>query len=556
MSKFTVFANGRSVAGKATNHMAWATAPDVCKLPNNVPTPFPNWVMSTKIAAGQTTHTTILKKPIWTKPTEAGPPSEPAHPGVNKGVQSSTYRGEAKATSVSQNVIVEGKGVARMLDTTTQNHENTIGIITDAALLDQLLKDWYAKYGAKEDPGKGAKGKGPDGHEPPKAPKTEEKKPDKDGKDKEGKETEAKEDCLLKAIEVTCSHEERKAPLGKGQDRKLEVVADVVGDKITLKAEVEGKMCAKHVEWAINGEVKVGNPSSFYARVNAIQGGTIKALLALQDTAPRPYSISARCCKGEKQDCTVLAWPGDVHKIAIDFKPLKVIAEKVVEFLTKYISLPAKDFECLCGAVSISGQWTECSKTSPKVCFLLEAEGGFSPLLSITGHFNLLEYLGPVGRIIALARKLWITIELFLEPKVEFNLTVKGSKHFGCGKGEVKIGVGGTASISLGVRAGLQKDGGDAKDAVISAEASASASLGAEVWGKVGLSRPVRLALDTEGKIGALKGTVKVTVAFGRWLPKWATPKWLADLDCSPSWEITLWEGCGLWSKKDVQVLP
>jgi hypothetical protein len=555
MSKFTVFANGRSVAGKATHHMAWATAPDVCKLPNNVPTPFPNWVMSTKIAAGQTTHTTILKKPIWTKPTEAGPPSEPAHPGVNKGVKSSTYRGEAKAISVSQNVIVEGKGVARMLDTTTQNHENTIGIITDAALLDQLLKDWYAKYGAKEDPGKGAKGKGPDGHEPPKAPKTEEKKPDKDGKDKGGKETEAKEDCLLQKIEVTCSHEERKARPDKGGT--LEVVTDVVGDKITLKADVEGKLCAKHVEWAINDELKVGNPSSFRARAIPIPGSTIKEMMTLQATAPKPYKISARCCKGEKQDCTVLAWPGDVHKIAIDFKPLKAITEKVAEFLAKWVKLPAKDFECLSGAVSISAQWYECDKTSPKVCFLLEAEGGFNPLLAITGHFNLLEYLGPVGRIIALARKLWIKIELYLEPKVEFSLTVKGNRHFGCGKGEIKIGMGGTGSISLGVRAGLEKDQvQDAKDAVVSADAAASASMGAEVWFKVGVSRPVRLALDTEGKIGVLKGTVKVTVAFGRWLPKWATPKWLADLDCSPSWEVTFWEGCGLWSKKDVQVLP
>lgn len=126
----------RTIVTKGTNHVAVATAPDLCLPPGQTtPLPFPNFVKSDKLAAGQTTKTFIGNKPVWTSAGELGPMSDPAHPGTDGGVKSHTYRAEAKPTSYSSDVFFEGNPVVRVFDTTTQNHENTVGLVIPEALL-------------------------------------------------------------------------------------------------------------------------------------------------------------------------------------------------------------------------------------------------------------------------------------------------------------------------------------------------------------------------------------------------------------------------------------
>jgi len=128
----------RLIVTKGSNHVAKSTAPDVCKLPNGTPIAPDNFVKSDKLLKGATTHTFIAKQPIMTSIGELGPPSEPAHGGSAGGVRSGTYRAEAKATSYSADVILEGHPAVRVYDTTTQNHGNTSGLIIPELLFELM----------------------------------------------------------------------------------------------------------------------------------------------------------------------------------------------------------------------------------------------------------------------------------------------------------------------------------------------------------------------------------------------------------------------------------
>jgi lysozyme family protein len=121
----------KDIATKGTLHVAFATWPDMCKVPalNMMPFPFPNWVLSKKLTKGATTKSFIADFPVWTSIGELGPPSEPAHFGTGGGVTSGTYRDVAMATSYSKDVFFEGNAAVRLNDTTTQNKANTTGLV-------------------------------------------------------------------------------------------------------------------------------------------------------------------------------------------------------------------------------------------------------------------------------------------------------------------------------------------------------------------------------------------------------------------------------------------
>jgi hypothetical protein len=130
----------RTIVTKGTAHVAMQTAPDMCLIPGQAtPVPFPNYVKSEKLLKGQTTKTFIDNKPVWTSIGELGPLSEPAHAGTAGGVKSHTYRFEAKPTSYSSDVFFEGNPVVRAFDTTTQNHDNTVGLVVPEALFALLM---------------------------------------------------------------------------------------------------------------------------------------------------------------------------------------------------------------------------------------------------------------------------------------------------------------------------------------------------------------------------------------------------------------------------------
>lgn len=129
---------GKVVVSKGSDNVAVALPPDVCIVPGSGPAPFPNRVKSDKLLAGATQKTFIDGQPIMTSIGELGPPSEKPHAGTGGGVTSGTYLAEAKATSYSTTMFVEGNAAVRTFDPTTQNHGNTTGIIVPEALADAL----------------------------------------------------------------------------------------------------------------------------------------------------------------------------------------------------------------------------------------------------------------------------------------------------------------------------------------------------------------------------------------------------------------------------------
>lgn len=138
---------GRGVVDKGDSGNATATAPDVDKVPAAIPVPFPNFAPSSTIGANQTSTTFIAGQPIAVMGTHIGPQSNPGHPGVNKGVASSTYRQHAEPVTVSSDLIIENRGAFRMLDMTLQNNANTTGIMLtgmfafDASNIEKKAKD-------------------------------------------------------------------------------------------------------------------------------------------------------------------------------------------------------------------------------------------------------------------------------------------------------------------------------------------------------------------------------------------------------------------------------
>jgi hypothetical protein len=124
-----------AIATNGSSHVPTAGPPDVCLLADKkTPVPFPNFVASSGNVQGGTTNTFIVDQVVWTQPAVVGPPSDPAHAGVGKGVASGTYRDEAKATSWSRDVKMEGSFVVRTGDGTTQNKANTTGNVMGAPL--------------------------------------------------------------------------------------------------------------------------------------------------------------------------------------------------------------------------------------------------------------------------------------------------------------------------------------------------------------------------------------------------------------------------------------
>ncbi|MBN3492236.1 DUF4150 domain-containing protein [Vibrio neptunius] len=124
----TINANGLSIVHKGSGGEANATLPDVCLTtvgPAVVPIPYGNNAKSADLVDGTTTVTAdggnsiALKSSKFAKSTgDAG--------GDKKGVASGTIESEAEFISASPNVIIEGKGVARLSDQMTMNKGNTM----------------------------------------------------------------------------------------------------------------------------------------------------------------------------------------------------------------------------------------------------------------------------------------------------------------------------------------------------------------------------------------------------------------------------------------------
>lgn len=123
---------GKAIATKGTAHIPRTAGPtDVCINPAvPVTAPFPNFVPTTRLGAGQTIRTKIDNKPIWTMKGVVGPPSNAPHPPFVIGaVSGKPYQMEAKPIMGSTNVFAEGGALIRTNDPTFQNAMNTVGFV-------------------------------------------------------------------------------------------------------------------------------------------------------------------------------------------------------------------------------------------------------------------------------------------------------------------------------------------------------------------------------------------------------------------------------------------
>ncbi|HRI65621.1 MAG TPA: DUF4150 domain-containing protein [Polyangium sp.] len=147
----TVTNQDKGVTTKTSDHTYATLGPtDVCMNPPvTVAVPHPNYVKTEK-AVEHTSGKTLFQNGNVVRVQEALMPSDPAHGdiGAGGGVKSHTYRLEARATSGSPNVRVEGLPPVRTDDPTTQNHANTTGKVFQVvppALLQDNPEDYFKR---------------------------------------------------------------------------------------------------------------------------------------------------------------------------------------------------------------------------------------------------------------------------------------------------------------------------------------------------------------------------------------------------------------------------
>jgi hypothetical protein len=124
----TVSINGLMLSHKASNGIAAATVPDVCKTPSPggpVPIPYPNIATSDTLDKGTTTVSADGGNMCANKGSEYST-SHGDEPGTAGGVKSSVNMKEAQWITTSMDVKLEGQGAARLSDKMTSNHENTV----------------------------------------------------------------------------------------------------------------------------------------------------------------------------------------------------------------------------------------------------------------------------------------------------------------------------------------------------------------------------------------------------------------------------------------------
>jgi len=129
-----VFANGREVAGKASDGKSIACFPDVCISPpppiaGPVPIPYPNTAMASDTTSGSKTvklhgKEAMLKDKSFFKKSTG---DEPATRNFGAGVITHQITGKVYFASFSMDVFIEGENVVRHLDLTTHNHGSVPG---------------------------------------------------------------------------------------------------------------------------------------------------------------------------------------------------------------------------------------------------------------------------------------------------------------------------------------------------------------------------------------------------------------------------------------------
>jgi hypothetical protein len=120
----TTFANTRGIVHKGSGGLS-TVFPDVCKLPNGVPVPFPNIGRSADTVDGPKTVQTDGQMPMVKGAKYSKSSGDEA--GTGGGVISQVNRGECEFTTYSFDVKFEGRNVCRVGDTLFHNKKNIMG---------------------------------------------------------------------------------------------------------------------------------------------------------------------------------------------------------------------------------------------------------------------------------------------------------------------------------------------------------------------------------------------------------------------------------------------
>lgn len=380
-----------TIATNGTTHVAMTMgATDVCKLPNNTPVPFPNFIASKGNVQAGTTNTFIAKQSVWIERSNLGPTSDPAHAGVNKGVASGTYRGIAKATSWSKDVQMEGMFVVRTGDPTTQNNANTTGSVMGSNMMAKVeAQDEYKKLLCTIVKLEGKCGHGRELGPPPGAPKDSENNYLEILMADTVEFISTRENLVTRDVDPGCekgihTHWEAKAsggvfgeapkPESKDSLKKYTLGGELTGveeesaftaedpefDASNVKDYTRRKrMKAPDGTWAHDGGAVTNKPrlkadKDFREAVGDIKDavetyGEIKDAILWWDAGinPRVITVEASACSGKKT-ATIKVLPKDKLTVDLFTEKLKAAAEwlqkalKLVERVTSFFGVPAK----------------------------------------------------------------------------------------------------------------------------------------------------------------------------------------------------------------------
>jgi uncharacterized Zn-binding protein involved in type VI secretion len=133
----TVIVNDITAVHKTSDGITPSAPPDVCKTPSPggpVPVPYVNVAESSKLVNGSVT-VTFDGQPVALKDSMFLPTTGD-EAGSLGGVVSGVFKGEAKFSNYSMDVMIEGRNVARLGDPMTMNGNapNTSGVETQPNL--------------------------------------------------------------------------------------------------------------------------------------------------------------------------------------------------------------------------------------------------------------------------------------------------------------------------------------------------------------------------------------------------------------------------------------
>ncbi len=381
---YTVFANSRSVCTKGTAHAGLSTN-DRCYTVDNDEVVVPNVALTLNLGAGKTSKTKIAGHPVWTKKGELDPKTLFEHPGVNGGVKTGTYLDKCTPTSCSPDVIVEGKGVVRMGDTTSQNNGNCTGVVMPAALAIALAKAQLAE--ANEALAKDREAREEAVRQAEAALKAAEEAARREEQRKREQEEHEDEWCAVDFAQM--SDAEGRSVMNKGA---LQVVPGTSGETIALEGGLVGD-CPKQAEWIVDGyhsHQATGATTSFHLDPWKVGGGWLGQI------QPRTSKVTFRSSVDEKS-MVLKVYPEDPFSPPTEkLEKLKDIIDKVQRVLDPFFA-EEPDFEFLVGSLDFGARWQEVEASSAAF-YAWHLAVGFDPLIG--GSFKAMLYGAKLPRVI------------------------------------------------------------------------------------------------------------------------------------------------------------